>query len=451
MKLHKDLTQGNVSLHLVKFAIPLIISNLFQALYNAVDMFFVGRHVGKAGLAAVAVCGPIMNIMIMTVTGFSIGVSIITARNVGTKNFDKVKEAGNTAIALYGILALIITVLGFIFTPQILKIVQTPSESMEYAIVYLRTIFTGVVFMLGYNLIGALQRGFGDSRTSMLFVIVAGLCNMILDFIFIRYLHLDVFGAAFATVISQGLSFVLGIIYFKKNKHIITFNPKELRIKKEALKDLLRVGIPMATQQFLLNIAHTTLFGIVNTFGLNASATYGINIKIDSFVHLPSIAIGESVSSFSSQNLGAGKPERAIEALKRATILSVSIIIVESLLILSFSENLIRIFNEDPEVVALGTQYIKIIIFAYLVFAFLHPTMGFIRGTGNSIISLISVVVNQFVFRIPLALFLTRRIGFLGIPYAIIVAPLSAFLFYIYFIASGKWKKSKDYREKQVE
>ncbi len=451
MKLHKDLTQGNVSLHLVKFAIPLIISNLFQALYNAVDMFFVGRYVGKAGLAAVAVCGPIMNIMIMTITGFSIGVSIVTARNVGTKNFDKVKDTGNTAIALYGILSLIITVLGFAFTPQILRLVQTPAESIEFAIIYLRTIFTGKVFMLGYNLIGALQRGFGDSKTSMLFVIVAGICNMILDFVFIRYLKLDVFGAAFATVISQGLSFMLGIIYFKKNKHIITFNLKELKLKKESLKELLRVGIPMATQQFLLNIAHTTLFGIVNTFGLNASATYGINIKIDSFVHLPSVAIGESVSSFSSQNLGAGKPERAVEALKKATVLSVGIIVIESLFILSFAEKLIMIFNQDPEVVSLGTQYIKIIVFAYLVFAFLHPTMGFIRGTGNSIISLISVVVNQFVFRIPLALFLTSRIGFLGIPYAIIVAPLSAFLFYIYFIATGKWKKSKDYSEKVVE
>lgn len=441
MKLHKDLTRGNVSIHLVKFAIPLIISNLFQALYNAVDMFFVGRYVGTAGLAAVGVCGPIMNIMIMTITGFSIGVTIVIARNVGNKDFEKVKEVGNTAIVFYLIIAAMLTIIGFILTPLILKLVQTPAESLEFAIIYLRTIFIGIVFMLGYNLIGALQRGFGDSKTSMLFVIVAGLSNMILDYIFIKYLHLEVFGAAFATVLSQALSFVLGITYFKKNKHIIDFKPSDLVLKKESLRELLRVGIPMASQQFLLNIAHTTLLGIVNTFGLAASAAYGICIKIDSFIHLPSVAIGESVSSFSSQNMGAGKPERAMEALKKAIILSVGIISIVSLLIFNFSENLIKIFDHNPVIVSLGSQYIRVIIFAYFVFAFLHPIMGFIRGTGNSIISLISVVVNQFIIRIPLALFLSKRMGFMGIPASIIAAPLTALIFYIYFIKSNRWKK----------
>lgn len=441
MKLHKDLTSGNVSLHLLKFAIPLIISNLFQALYNAVDMFFVGRYVGTAGLAAVAVCGPIMNIMIMTITGFSIGVTILIARNVGNKDFDKVKEIGNTAIALYSIIALVLTILGFVFTPYILRLIQTPAQSLEHAIIYLRTIYLGIVFMLGYNLIGALQRGFGDSKTSMLFVIVAGFTNMVLDFIFIRYFGLGVFGAAFATVLSQAFSFILGVIYFKKNEHIINFKLSQLKIKKESLKELLKVGIPMATQQFLLNIAHTSLTGIVNTFGLSASAAYGICTKIDSFVHLPAVAIGESVSSFSSQNIGAGKSERAVEALKNAIILSVAIIILVSFLIFNLAESLIKIFDQDPEIVSLGSQYIRVIIFAYLVFAFLHPIMGFIRGTGNSMISLISVVVNQFIIRIPLALFLSKRMGFMGIPSSIIAAPLTALVFYIYFISSGRWKK----------
>ncbi len=441
MKLHRDLTSGNVSIHLVKFAIPLIVSNLFQALYNAVDMFFVGRYVGTEGLAAVAVCGPIMNIMIMTITGFSIGVTIIIARSVGNKDFQKVKEVGNTAIAFYFIVAVLLTILGFIFTPQVLKLVQTPPESLKYAVIYLRTIFLGIVFMLGYNLIGAFQRGFGDSKTSMLFVIVAGFTNMILDYIFIRYFHLDVFGAAFATVISQALSFNLGIIYFKKNKHIIDFKISDMVLNKVHLKELLRVGIPMATQQFLLNIANTTLTGIVNTFGLAASAAYGICIKIDSFVHLPSVAIGESVSSFSSQNIGANKSERAVEALKRAVVLSVAIVAIVSFFIFNLSENLIKIFDKDLEIISLGSKYLRIILFAYFVFAFLHPTMGFIRGTGNSMISLISVIVNQFIIRIPLALFLTKKIGFMGIPASIIAAPFVSLLFYIYFILSGKWKK----------
>ena len=446
MALQNDLTVGQVRGHLLRFALPLIVSNLFQALYNAVDMFFVGRYAGTAGLSAVSVSGPIMNIMIMTVSGLSVGVSVVVAHYVGDGRQDAVKRCGNTAILFYLLCALGVTVLGWIFTPAILRLVNTPQEAMEMAVSYLRTIFVGMVFLFGYNLICALQRGFGDSKFSMLFVMVAGVVNLLLDWLLIAGWQMGAFGAALATVIAQGVSLLLGILWFRRNRHILTFSPRDFCLDRPYLKELLYAGLPAAAQQLLLNISHTTLSGIANSFGLSASAAYGIGLKVDGFAFLPSDAINASMASFASQNLGAGKVDRAKKGLREAMKLSVAMAVAVALTVALLAPYIARIFNSDPEVVAYTVQYLRITCFAYLVFATVHPFIGFIRGTGNSMQTLINVVFAQYLVRIPLALLFSHLWGFSGVAVAVITAPLFSTFTYGHFVLSGRWKRSRDYR-----
>lgn len=447
MSLQNDLTIGNIRAQILKFAFPLIISNFFQALYNAVDMFFVGQYTGTIGLAAISVCGPIMNIMIMTISGLSIGVSIVIAKYVGNKHIEDVKKSASTAIAFYLILALIVSVFGYLMTPNILKLVNTPTEALKIATEYLHIIFIGIIFMFGYNLISAFQRGFGDSKSSMYFVITAGICNIVLDYIFVALLDKGAYGAAIATVISQAISFALGILYFHIKKHVITFHPKEIKIYKKHLFRLLTAGLPAAGQQLLLNISLLTLSGIANSFGLVYSAVYGIGIKIDSFAVLPSDAINMSLVSFVSQNIGGGKPKRATKALKEAIKLSICIAVIIATIILFFSQQIVSIFNKDQEVIGATMDYLKIAAISYIIYAIIHPFIGFIRGSGNAIQTLINVVFSQYVIRIPVAILCTHFFGFQGVPMAVVAGPTFSLLMYGYFIISGRWKKSRDYQE----
>lgn len=451
MSLQNDLTTGNIRTQILKFAFPLIISNFFQALYNAVDMFFVGQYTGTIGLSAVSVCGPIMNIIIMTISGLSVGIAIVIAKYVGNKHMEDVKKSANSAIALYLILSLVVSFFGYFLTPSILKIVNTPTEAFQAATDYLQVIFIGIIFMFGYNLISAFQRGFGDSKSSMYFVIIAGICNIILDYIFVALLDKGAYGAALATVISQAVSFIMGIVYFRIKKHVITFHPKEIRIYKSHLYRLLTAGLPAAGQQLLLNISLLTLSGIANSFGLVYSAVYGIGIKIDSFAVLPSDAINMSLVSFVSQNIGGHKPERATKALKEAIKLAICIAVIIATIILLFSNQFVSIFNKDREVIVATVDYLKIVAISYIIYAIIHPFIGFIRGSGNAIQTLINVVFSQYLIRIPVALLCTHFFGFSGVPMAVVAGPTFSLLMYGSFIISGRWKKSRDYQEMIAE
>jgi len=446
MALHKNLANGNVKRNIIHFAIPLIISNLFQALYNTVDMFFVGRYIGTSALASVSVSGPITNIIILTTSALSVGVSVVIGKYQGRDENDKVKKCANTAIAIYIILAIILTLFGLCFAEGLLKFVNTPESSMEQGVIYLRTIFSGSIFMCGYNLIGAFQRGVGDSKTPMKLIIIAGICNIILNYIFVGLLGVGVIGAALATVISQGVSLILGIIYFRINRHIITFRIREIKIYPGYCKELVKIGLPNAFQALISNIAFITFTGLANSFGIAASAAFGIGMKIDTFAWMPSEAIGSSVAAFTSQNIGAGKPKRAIEGLKEASKIAIYLSIITLVLVYIFAPRIIKIFNNDIEVVAYGTQYLRTSCFGYLISTLIHPCVGFIRGTGNSVKTIVNVLISQYLLRIPVAYYLANHIGFSALPYASIASTAFSALFYIIFIKSKKWKKSVGYK-----
>ena len=207
MVLSTNLTEGSIHKHLLKFAFPLIISNIMQALYNAVDMYFAGKFTGTAGLTGVSVSGPVINVLLMFVSGFGVGISVVVAKYASADD-SELKKAANTAIVMTMSAAAVISVVGFAMSSTILRLIATPEEAMPYAAKYLKIIFCGMIFTVGYNLICALQRGLGDSKSSMMFVVAATMVNIVQDYVFMGIIKMGVAGAAFATIISQALSFI---------------------------------------------------------------------------------------------------------------------------------------------------------------------------------------------------------------------------------------------------
>ncbi|MDL2218602.1 MATE family efflux transporter, partial [Christensenellaceae bacterium OttesenSCG-928-M15] len=439
MALQNDLTQGNVDSHILRFSLPLLLSNFLQALYNAVDMYFVGRYLGTEGLCAVSVSGPVMNVLFMTIAGLSTGVSIAIGSHAGRNDQDRILNCAGSAISVYAVCALVVSVLGLLLTPAILTLISTPPEAYQMAVDYLSIIFTGMTFTLGYNLICAFQRGFGDSRSSLLFVLIATGTNVLLDIFFIRDLQLGVKGAAMATVISQALSFILGISYFRIKKHILSFHPRAWRWHKESLKELLAIGLPSALQQASLHISHLTLNGIVNTYGLVYSTAYGIGVKLDSFAILPCNALNDAVAAFTSQNLGAKNEERALLSMKSARRMALMINAVITLCIILFADRLAGLFNQDPAVIDVASRYLHITCVMYILYAMVHPTIGFVKGSGNSLFTLTNGLQAQYIVRIPAALLFSKvfGLGFIGVAIAWIMAPLYSNFTYAYFVKSG--------------
>lgn len=445
MALQKNLANGDVKKSIIYFAIPLIITNLFQALYNAVDMFFVGRYIGTGALSSVSVSGPIINIMILTISALSVGVSVVIGKYEGREEYKRVKQCANTAIGIYLILATILTVFGIFFAETMLNFVNTPESSMEQAIIYLQTMFAGSIFMCGYNLIVAFQRGVGDSKTPMRLIVIASICNVLLNYLLVKVLGIGVVGAAIATVSSQAISFLLGVAYFRINKHIISFRIKEIKIYAEYFEELIKIGLPNMVQALISNIAFITFTGLANGFGMAASAAFGIGMKIDTFAWLPSDAIGCSVAAFTSQNIGALKPKRAVQGFKEAGKIALCLSFLTAATVFIFARQFIEIFNSDTEVIAYGVEYLQTTCFVYIISALIHPCIGFIRGTGNSIKTIFNVIISQYIFRIPVAYYLANHIGFSALPYSTIGGTFLSAVFYLSYIRSRKWETSSGY------
>ena len=441
MALKRDFTKGSLNKQIFFFAVPIVISNLFQALYNAVDMYFVGKHMGTVGTVAVSVGGPVMNLLFMAVAGMGLGVTLLLGSLIGTGDEEKIKKTANTAIVMFLGAAVLITLLGLFLTPYILSWIQTPPEAVADAEKYLRIIFLGMIFTLGYNLVCAMQRGFGDSVSSMYFVMAACLTNIVLDYIFIAHMGLEVVGAAAATVISQAVSFISSIIYFRSKKHIVTFSPKDWTFDKEVAKDLVRIGFPSALQQATINVAYLALNGIVNTYGLAASAAYGICVKLDNFAILPSTAVNDSVAAVTSQNLGVGQTERAVKGISAGRKLIIPFNCMLMIVMYFFGGKLASIFNTEPEVVFMAGKYLKVSCFMYLLYGIYYPLMGFVKGTGNAMFALKNTIFAQLILRIPVAYLFAKVLGFgfYGVAAAWIAAPISSNTIYTIYLKSGKW------------
>lgn len=443
-KFETNLVKGSVVKQLLMFAIPFIISNLIQSLYSVSDMIIVGQFAGTASMSGVNIGGQVTFLMTNIIFGLCAGATVLIGQYVGSNEREKLKETISTLFTFLLISAAALSTLMLVFRVPILNLIKTPEEAYDEAMGYLIITTLGTVFIFGYNAFSAVMRGMGDSKRPLVFVAIACFTNILLDLLFVGVFKWAAIGAAVATVISQALSMILCVIYFKRNSFVFDFKIKSFRISKERFKVLMKIGIPTSVQNVITNISFMILTAMVNTLGVTASAAVGAVGKINMFAILPAIAISASVSAMSAQNIGAGEFDRAKKTMKTGLVIAVLMSLCVFAVVRLFPEYLLRIFDNDQELIANGVEYIKYFSFDYIFAPMMFALNGLFIGSGHTLFSLINNMMSAVLIRVPVAFLFgvvfDMGLGGIGLggPFASLVALIVCIIYYL----SGKWKKS---------
>lgn len=437
----KNLTQGNELKQITLFSLPMLLGNIFQQLYNVVDSIVVGKSIGDHALAAVGISFPVWFIFISLVIGFTMACNILIAQFVGAKKEEEISKVIQTSILILFWAGLITTAIGIVFAPYILKIMNTPSDVFEEALIYLRLIFTGIIFLFIYNAFTAMLRGFGDSMTPLYALIISTIINIGLDCLFVIVFKWGIAGAAIATVIAQFISCFWLIFYCRIKYKDFRVNFFKLKFDKTICIQSVKMGFPSGIQQALVGGGFMVLLSIVNTFGTQTAAAYSAAGKLDGFIVMPALNIGVALSSFTGQNIGAERLDRVKKGLRASLFLGLGITITATTAIVIFGKAVMFLFVNNPEVIELGARYLIIVAPAYFFNTITFTLNGVIRGAGETVFPMISTLLAMWVFRVPAAAVLSRYLGSDGIWLAVSVGSAAGFLLTLFYYCSGKWKK----------
>jgi len=439
----RDLTTGKEGKSILFFAIPMLLGNFFQILNTLVDSIIVGNYIGKSALAAIGSAFPVIFALISLMIGISMGISIIISQYFGAKDMERVKRAIDTAFIFLLSSSAVLGIVGIIFAPQIFSSLHLGEEARNEAITYIRIYLSGIIFMAGFNGAIGILRGLGDSKTPLYFLIIVTISNIVLEIVFIAILKMGIEGAAFATMGAQVIGAVISITYLNRSHAVVNLRFFKMVFDRMIFKQSLKIGLPSGLQQVFVALGMVALIRIVNEFGTNAMAAYTIAGRIDSFASLPAMSFSMALSSFVGQNIGAGKLNRVKTGLKSTLLMSCIITLAVTVLIGLFSTPLMKAFTKDPEVVAIGANYLIIICSFYLLFTIMFTFTGLLRGAGDTLIPMFITLLSLWIIRIPLAVFLSSKFGITGIWWAIPIAwsfgMIASFLYY----KTGKWKKKR--------
>lgn len=438
----RDLTVGKEYKAILAFTLPILIGNIFQQMYNVVDSIVVGRALGTVNLAAVGFCFQINFFLVAITVGATLGIGILISQYFGAKNFDDIYEVIQTGFAFTSIVAVIIAIAGFALSKYILAAFRVPSDTLPFAHSYLRIIFLGVIPSFLYNAVTNILRGLGDSKSPVYFLIGATLLNLILDIIFIIGFGLEISGAAYATIISQLFSFVGSYIYMNRKYPQFKVGISNWRIKKAILKKCLEISIPAAMQQTFASIGLMVIQILVNDMGSTCMAAYAVASRIDGFAIMPTQNMGQALSNFTAQNLGAEKNDRVVKGYKASMIMGTIVSIVIGMIIVTFPDVFTRLFSDDASILEISRSYLKIIASFYIVYAAMQVTNGALLGYGKTFIPMISTVVSLCLLQVPIAIILSGHLGYIGIWIATPIGWAGGLLIrIIYFYNKVKTKK----------
>jgi putative MATE family efflux protein len=451
-----DFSEGSIAKHLVTFSLPMFLGNLLQALYNTVDSIWVGRFLGPASLGAVSVSFPIVFSLVALVLGLTMASNVMVAQYYGAKDHNMVKKTVANTVTVLSLSALILTVVGIVLTPAMLRLINTPADIMDEAVSYLRIFLSGMLFVFLYNGASGIMRGLGDSRTPLRFLFVATVVNIVLDPLLIfgigPFPAMGVAGAALATVIAQGVSFALVALYLRKAEDLLPDTKEQWQFDGRIIKDMFRIGLPSGVQQLLVSLGGLTITSIVNSFGTATTAAYGAAVRLDQFAFMPTMSVGLAVSALTGQNLGAGKEERVKDVVKAGLQLSITITAVVSLIAVLFPKVLLVLFTKDQAVLEVGSQYLRIVGLSYAAFAAMFVFTGVLRGAGDTIPTMFITLTSLWLVRVPLAKLLSSipALGVNGIWMGVALSPLAGLLVSYLYYRTGKWK-SKAVTKKKYE
>ena len=401
MKLHthstaRDMTEGSILRQMILFALPLMLGNVFQMLYNTVDSVIVGNFVSKQALAAIGSTTVIVNMMVFFFNGFSIGAGVVIGQYFGARDMDKLHRAIETTMAATFVLSLLFSLLGVALVPPLLRFMSTPEDVLPEATVYLRIYLGGISGLLIYNMGSGILRAVGDSTRPLYFLILTSLLNIVLDLFFVLVLKMGVAGAAVATVLSQFVSGALILILLSRTRDIYRLVWRELKIELFLLKKIFAVGLPMAIQQVLTAFSNIFVQGYVNVFGSDVMAGWSSYNKLDQFIMLPMQSMAMASTTFVSQNIGAGKERRADQGTGVALMLSTSVTLGIAVALFVFASPAVRLFSPDSDVIRYGVLFIRANVFFLLLNCVNHVLAGALRGRGDSAAPMI-IMLSCFV------------------------------------------------------
>jgi putative MATE family efflux protein len=437
----QDLTTGKEGKLIFQFAAPMLLGNVFQQLFSVVDSIVVGKFIGKEALAAVGASFPVIFIMVSMIIGLVMGTTVVISQYFGAKDFVKVRRAIDTMYIYCAIAGIITTVIGLIISEPLLRLLGLPEEIMPQATQYLQIYLSGIIIFFGFNGTSAVLRGLGDSKTPLYFLIIATVANIILVLLFVAVFKWGVSGAAYATLIANGLAFGLAIYWLNKTHKIIRIAIKGLHFDKEIFRQSLNIGLPTGIQQTLVAMGALALMGIVNKFGTNVIAAFSVASRLDSLAMIPAMSFSQALSTFVGQNIGANKSERIRAGLISTVKMSGIVTIVTTIFIVFAGHLMMSLFTNDTEVIRLGDQYLTIVSTFYILFTLMFIYNGVMRGAGDTLIPMFFSLLSLWIIRIPMAWFLSGKIGATGIWWAIPAGWLIGLVLSFSYYKSGHWKK----------
>lgn len=441
----RDLTHGPVVPLLIRFTLPLFVSNALQAVYNLVDMIVVGNYIGKAGMSAVSIGGDILHLLTFVAMGFSSAGQVIIARHVGAKETDAVRKTIGTMFTCLLSFSVFMAVICYFLRYSVLDWLNTPAASYSYTMDYMVTCICGLIFIYGYNIVSAILRGMGDSRRPFYFIGIAAVLNIVLDILFVKYCGMQVFGAALATVIGQGISFIASIIYLyhRRESFGFDFRPASFRIDGTQFRRLLALGIPMAIQSAAVNMSKIVLTSWINLFDVTYSALAGVFNKVNIMCGVISQSFTTAGSSMVGQNLGAREYKRVNQILLAILAFSLVLSLILTMVMLLWPDVVYGMFTTDMDVLSLASVLTLPIILNFYGSATRSVAFSLINGSGRSGLNLAVAIIDGVFARVGLAALLgfALRMDCRGFWIGDSLAGFMPFVIGLTFYVSGKWKQ----------
>ena len=436
-----NMTTGNPVKILVLFAIPMMIGNIFQQLYNVVDSAIVGKLVGADALAAIGVTGSITFLFFALCNGIGSGGGIVTSQFFGDGNTDKVKKCIVNVAFIMIVFPIVVGTIAFMMTEGLLKLLDTPENVMADAVTYMKVMCVGLAFVSIYNYVSSMLRALGDSKTPLYFLIFSCILNTILDFVFVYFIKWGVFGAALATLISQLVSGVMCLYYAFRYNPYFRLTREDLVIDKDIIWKAVRIGVPLSLQFSLIAISCMALQKVVNAYGAVAMAAFTATSRIEQVIHQPYQTLGTALSTYTGQNYGAGKNDRVVLGYKKGLMLMVVFTAVMVPIMQLFGKPITAIFVSDPEVIEMGAVALRITSLFYVFLGVIYVVRGVLNGVGDAFFALLNGIIEVIGrFTVPVMLTMIPLIGLWGIWWSVgVVWFMSGFTAWLRYI----WYKKK--------
>ena len=394
-----DMTSGNIVRHIFSFALPLLIGNIFQQLYNTVDTWVVGNFVSNEAFSAVGTVGPIINMLIGFFMGLSAGAGVVISQYYGAKREEDVSRAVHTSVVMTLIIGVIFTFVGIGMTPFMLRLMKTPPEVLPESSAYLTIYFSGLMGLMLYNIGSGILRAVGDSQRPFYFLVVCAILNTVLDLLFVLVFHMGVEGVALATILSQGVSAILVMITLLRTGGCIRLSVRKLRLHFDMLSKIVRVGIPAALQMAVTAFSNIFVQSYINYFGADCMSGWTAYAKVDQLLFLPMQSISLASTTFVGQNLGRNQPERARQGVSVALKMALCATVIMMIPLLIFAAPIVGFFNDKPQVIEYGAMLLRWMSPFYVLCCFNQIYSGALRGAGNTKAPTIIMLSSFVLFR----------------------------------------------------